>query len=301
MKIVVTGATSMIGVAFVEACIDKGHEVLAILHGESKKIDRLPKSDLINIIYASLGSYNDIDIGNERYDAFYHFAWGYTSREGRYDYYGQEANVRYTLDAVNLAYRYGCSLFVGAGSQSEYGKVDGIINRDAELNPLVPYSIAKASAYWMSRQLCHSLGMKHLWPRIFSVYGKYDSTEAMVNYAIIKFLNGEKAYFTSGEQIWNYISAYDAGQMLLLLCEKDVLEDTYFIAHPESKQLKEFILDIAEAFDNPCYEFRKNENKGISIFPNMEHTLKVLKYSPKIDFKTGIREIADYYKPFCCK
>lgn len=296
MKIIVTGATSMIGVAFIEACINNGHKVLAILHKNSKNINRIPKSDLIKIQYASLECYDDIKVEDEKYDAFYHFAWAYTSREGRYNLYGQELNIRYTLDAVNLAYRYGCKLFVGAGSQSEYGKVDGIINKDNELNPQVPYSIAKASSYWMSRQLCHSLGMKQLWPRIFSVYGKYDSKEAMINYAINKFLNCEKASFSSGLQMWNYISAYDAGQMLLLLCEKDVEEDIYFIAHPESKPLKEYIFSIINEFDNPCYEFRKEENKCPSLFPNMKHTMSVLDYSPKIDFSVGIREIIDYYR-----
>ena len=151
----------MIGVAFIEACISKGHEVLAILQKDSKNIGRIPTSGLVKMKYASLDQYDEIIVEDEKYDAFYHFAWAFTSREGRNNVVGQEKNIRYTLDAVYLAHRYGCNLFVGAGSQSEYGFVDGIINSDNPLNPTVPYSIAKASSYWMSKQLCHSLGMKH--------------------------------------------------------------------------------------------------------------------------------------------
>lgn len=296
MNIIVTGATSMIGVAFIEACLLKGHQILAIVQKNSQKINRIPSSSHVKIKYASLGQYNEINTEDEQYDIFYHFAWTHTSREGRYNVCGQEENIRFTLDAVNLAHRFGCKLFVGAGSQSEYGKVDGVIYKDGRLNPQVPYSMAKASSFWMSRQLCHSLGIKHLWPRIFSVYGKYDTSEAMVNYAVNKFLKSEKAFFSSGRQMWNYISAHDAGHMLLLLCEKDVDEDIYFIAHPESKPLKSFIGDIIDSFDNPSFEFCEDNKQYVGINPNMEHTMTMLQYNPQVNFKDGIHEIIEYYK-----
>ena len=93
MRIIVTGATSMIGVAFIEACISKGHEVLAILQKDSKNIGRIPTSGLVKMKYASLDQYDEIIVEDEKYDAFYHFAWAFTSREGRNNVVCQEKNI----------------------------------------------------------------------------------------------------------------------------------------------------------------------------------------------------------------
>ena len=49
----------------------------------------------------------------------------------------QEPNIQYTMDAVCLAKRLGCKLFVGAGSQAEYGRVDGKIGSNTPVNPEV--------------------------------------------------------------------------------------------------------------------------------------------------------------------
>ncbi len=49
-KIVVSGATSMIGVATINEAIKNNIEVLAIIRKDSKKIDRLPKSNIIKLL-----------------------------------------------------------------------------------------------------------------------------------------------------------------------------------------------------------------------------------------------------------
>ena len=46
-RIIVTGATSMIGVALIEECIKHGTEVYAVVREGSKKRSRLPESSLI--------------------------------------------------------------------------------------------------------------------------------------------------------------------------------------------------------------------------------------------------------------
>ena len=45
MRVVVTGATSMIGVALIKECIKNSDQVLAIVRKGTKRLNRLPKSD----------------------------------------------------------------------------------------------------------------------------------------------------------------------------------------------------------------------------------------------------------------
>ena len=127
MRVVVTGATSMIGIALIKECLKKNVEVLAIIRKESSRIKRLPKSDLIKIEYADIDSLSLIHKTDMKYDVFYHLAWSHTTKAERDCPLLQEENIQGTLQAVALAHRLGCKKFVGAGSQAEYGYVKGVL------------------------------------------------------------------------------------------------------------------------------------------------------------------------------
>ena len=53
-RIIVTGATSMIGVALIEECIKHGTEVYAVVRESSQKRSHLPESSLIKFVDCSL-------------------------------------------------------------------------------------------------------------------------------------------------------------------------------------------------------------------------------------------------------
>ena len=53
-RIIVTGATSMIGVALIEECIKHGTEVYAVVREGSEKRSRLPEGSLIKFVDCSL-------------------------------------------------------------------------------------------------------------------------------------------------------------------------------------------------------------------------------------------------------
>ena len=116
----------------------------------------------------------------------------------------QNKNIEYTLDAVELAHHFGCSVFVGAGSQAEYGRVEGKLSDTTPTDPETGYGVAKLCAGRMSRVMCASLGIKHIWARILSVYGPYDGDGSMVTSTLKKMLRGEEPELTAGEQMWDY-------------------------------------------------------------------------------------------------
>ena len=68
-------------------------------------------------------------------DAFFHLAWAHTIGAGRNDMPAQIENIRYTIDAVRTAAAMGCRVFVGTGSQAEYGRVDGVLRADTPKTP----------------------------------------------------------------------------------------------------------------------------------------------------------------------
>lgn len=188
----------MIGIALTEVAIREGTEVYAIIRPDTKRRDRIIKSPLVHVIYGSLESLNEVNEIPEDCDAFYHFAWSGTKKTERDNPQIHEKNIKYALDAVELAKKCGCHRFIGAGSQAEYGPVDGIIDETTKFNPVTAYGIAKYAAGILSKKMCEQKGIKHIWGRIFSVYGPHDNEETMLSYAIDCFERGETAKFSAG-------------------------------------------------------------------------------------------------------
>lgn len=296
-RVVVTGAASMIGAALIKECIKNNVEVLAILRKNSLHMERLPDSELLQILEYNLDELASIQDIQKSYDVFYHFAWADTAKDVRNNPILQEKNIQYTLDAVELAKRLGCHKFIGAGSQAEYGRVNRLITPETAVNPQTAYGIAKYSAGKLSRILCAKYGIVHIWGRIFSVYGHYDNESTMVMYAINQFMKGKIAKFSSATQMWDYLYEDDAGRIFYLLGEKIEEDKIYCIANGDFKPLKEFIVELMDVFGtNVRCEFEDCENQSVELRPDVSSLLQDIAYKPTVSFREGIMEVISYKK-----
>lgn len=125
-KIIVTGATSMIGISIIEACLKRDVNIVyAVVRPKTKNLDHIPDDGRIRIVECDTSSYQMLpSLINDDCDTFFHIAWSVTGKERNNDIMGQACNVVYTIEAVQAAKELGCSKFIGAGSQAEYGKLD---------------------------------------------------------------------------------------------------------------------------------------------------------------------------------
>lgn len=309
-SIVITGPTGAIGMAVIRTCIEKGIRMLLITRENSKRNSNIPDSDYISVAYADIADYDDIDAdtllknhgGN--YDAFLHLAWMGTTGSDRNDARLQGENVEYTMAAVRLAHRLGCKIFMGAGSQAEYGRVEGYLNSQTPASPENEYGKAKLLTGNRSRDLCTELGFSHIWLRVLSIYGPFDNENSMVSSAIRGFLNGEETAFTPGEQKWDYLFSYDAAEIILRLLSGGKSGKIYCVGSGKQRLLKEYILDIYKA----VWEKEATEEQlGIGKKPylpgqvmflcadtsELEEDIGSLPFTP---FEEGIRQMVSWYK-----
>ncbi len=244
-RAIITGATGAVGTALIKELISHNIEVLVFCREGSKRNVQIPLHELVTIKYCALNELETVqnDTG-KNYDVFYHFAWAGTTGTARNDMYLQNQNVRYALDAVAAAKRFGCQLFIGAGSQAEYGRVEGLLRPDTPTFPEMGYGIGKLCAGQMTREYAHQLGMEHIWVRILSVYGPNDGAQSMVMSTILKLKNGEVPEFTKGEQLWDYLYSGDAANAFRLLGEKGYDGRVYVLGSGNAQPLAEYIKDI---------------------------------------------------------
>lgn len=247
-RAIVTGATGAVGTALIRELTAKGVEVLVFVRKDSARNGNIPRHPLVSLLECSMEELKTVENRTGKtYDVFYHLAWAGSSGPGRNDMYLQNANVRFALDAVGAAKRFGCKKFVGAGSQAEYGIAEGKLTPDTPPFPRTGYGYAKLCAGQMTREYARQQGIGHVWVRILSVYGPCDGAQSMVMSAISKLRRGKVPEFTPAQQQWDYLYSGDAAKALRLLGEKGVDGKTYVLGSGTARPLAEYICEIRDA------------------------------------------------------
>lgn len=293
-KILLTGCTGVIGSAIVEQAIKSDYKVTCIVHKNSKRLQNLPKSDLVSVVECDLSDYKTLEL-SETHDIFIHLAWDKTVGGGRDDVDVQLKNVSYTLDAVRLAKRCGCTVFIGAGSQAEYGVQSVDLTPDLPVNPESGYGIAKYTAGKMSAMLCKQLGLRFNWLRILSVYGKNDGENSLISYSIRELKAGRSPEFTKCEQDWDYLNSEDAARAFLSVAEKGIDGKFYPLGSGKGRKLSEYIEEIRNII-NPKIElgFGKKEyypHQPMHLVADVSELTKDTGWKAEVGFDEGIRRI----------
>lgn len=296
MIIAVSGATGMIGSALIKYALGQGDKVIAIIRPDSARKDSIVFNDNVTVIQCDLKDFANFNT-DKKADVFFHFAWDKTSHTNRDDIESQLVNVQYTLDAVTLASKMGCSAFVGAGSQAEYG----VLKEDKQLTPSTPcnpesaYGMAKYMAGKFSFLRASQMNVRHVWARILSVYGKNDSKSTLISYLADCFLNGNAPELTKCEQIWDYINADDCGRAIYLLGKSGKNGKAYPIGSGERRTLKEYVKVMRDVLNPECeIEFGKKPyypHQPMFLSADISELEKDVGFKPNVKFEDGIKAV----------
>lgn len=300
--VAITGITGTLGCALTRECLKNGIKILAFINPGSKNENRIPDSPLITKLYCSLDEMKEYETDNLKADVFIHLAWASTNRMLRNMLEPQIDNIKFSLDSVDLAKRLGCKVYIGAGSQAEYGNVNGTINESTITNPKTAYGIAKLCSGQMTRLKCKSLDIRHVWTRIFSTYGPYTQDTTIVNYTIASLLKEERASLTKCEQVWDFLYVDDAAKALLLLADNGKDGEVYCISSGQSRTLKEYLSEVGKKLGKLNLigfgDLPYGNDTVMHLSGDITKLQKETGFTPDISFENGIIKTIEWARKY---
>ncbi|WP_425082446.1 NAD-dependent epimerase/dehydratase family protein [Ruegeria arenilitoris] len=210
-RVLLTGATGLIGRATAPALKKAGHEVI--------RLGRNPASDITCDLLDPNATTKALEAA--RASHLVHLAWHDEPR----DRWTSEANLDWiaaTLHLVREFARMGGQRAVCAGSCAEY---DWSIPELTETSPLRPRTLYGAAKAGTGMALCvgqGALGLSLTWARIFFVYGPGEPQGRLLGDLILNLRDGQPVDCTNGLQERDFLHVDDLARALLRLLEADV-------------------------------------------------------------------------------
>ena len=244
--IVVTGATSFIGMHLIEELVKTGDRIVAVIRPNSSNKEKLLRRyPALTCAEADLAHMQELTRWLDRVDVCYHLAWDGTRVPQRYDEALQGRNYENSIETFRVMKNLGCRVFIGMGSQAEYGACKEKITEETEPVPNTAYGACKL-------QTCNTLlqyngvDTRVVWVRLFSIFGAGDYSQTLLMQSLKQMLAGETINMTLGTQFWNYLYVKDLARILVLLGSSEKAEGIFNLASDDTRMLKEYIQEMKE-------------------------------------------------------
>lgn len=300
-RVMITGASGPLGIVLIQECIKHGVEVIAIVRPDSPRREEVPKHSLVKLVEWDIQRIAELSKKlSEKIDVCFHLAWTHTGDEGRNNPILQAENINNTLHAAECAKALGCSAFIGAGSQAEYGILNRKIDEKTLEQPVTLYGITKLAAGRLVQEYCRQQKMRCNWVRIFSVYGPYENSYIFTAYIIQTLLRGEKPVLTACEQNWDFLYCKDAVRALYLIAEKAEESGVYCLGSGRSCKMKDMVSLIQKEINTQMtIEYGKKpygEKQIMNLEADIRKLTKDTGFVPEYTLEQGIRETIAWYR-----
>jgi nucleoside-diphosphate-sugar epimerase len=239
-RVMLTGATGLIGRYTLDALLAQGHEVHAVARAPGAKGGGAiwHEADLLE------GSAVVEEIAPE---ILVHLAW--YAEHGKF--WTSPENVRWVEASLALLRAFaaaGGRRAVIAGTCAEYEWSREVYNEDAPLHPATLYGAAKHGLHVVSGAFAEQAGISLAWGRVFFLYGPFEAPGRFVPSIVLPLLRGEPAPMTEGTQRRDLMHAADVGAAFAALADGGVT-GAVNIASGSDVTLREVAELIAQELD----------------------------------------------------
>lgn len=299
MRIFVTGASGFLGSYLVADLLERGHEVAVLFRPESASWRLAEAYGGVHVIPGALEHLGGLrePLGAFAPEAVVHMAWRGVAGSDRNSPV-QATNVADTVALVELAAEAGAKIFVGAGSQAEYGPYDRAIREDDTPRPTTLYGMAKLAAGSMALRLAEERGLRAAWLRIFSTYGPKDADYWLIPSMIRNLRSGQHMALTACEQRWGFLHARDAAAAFRLAVTHADARGIFNVGSPDAPPLRETVTRLRDLVDPDASlglgELAYRPDQVMVLAADVSRML-ALGWKPEVPLDEGLRETVKWH------
>lgn len=299
MRILVTGAAGFLGSYLVTELVERRHDVAVLLRPGSHPWRLEALGDRIQRECVDLDHRSKLckSLAELRPEVIAHLAWRGVENVDHNNHV-QAHNIPTTMHLLDLAAAAGARVFIGAGSQAEYGPYDRPISELDATHPTTLYGHAKLAAGLMANWLAAKRDLRFAWMRVFSTYGAKDNPSWLIPSLITKMRKNERMSLTAGEQRWGLLHARDAAAGFRTVIENSSASGVFNLGSPNAPLLRDTILRLRDLV-NPQAELGFGEvpyrPDQVMVLSADVSRLQALGWAPSIKLEDGLAETVAFY------
>ena len=282
-RVLVTGATGLIGQYAVPQLINAGHEVLAVSRsgkGPGGVPLDLHDEEKVNAFMEA-----------EHPEYLLHLAWDVSA-----GYLSNPNNLDWVIASLRLLKNFalnGGKRAVFVGTCFEYDLNYGYLSED--VTPLRPdslYATAKVSLSQFASEWAKDNGLSFGWGRVFFLYGRNEKPERIVPYIVNCLKNGEKPALKYPHILRDYMHASDMAGGLIALMFSD-FDGAVNIASGTAVPLCKIAEKAAEIIGCPVpkYDVKASDNIAPLILGDTRRLNNVIGFTPRVSLEEGLRDL----------
>ncbi len=286
-RVLVTGATGLIGKELAKPLLEKGFEVYAITIDDENPDNGIHwiKGNLFN---ADFIKKTMLDL---KPNYLLNMAWCTTG-----DYLNSDMNYSFLQAGIQLLTEFsknGGKRAVFVGTCFEYQFKDSPLKEtDALQADRTTYSFCKNKLHEIADYYCTKNNISFAYGRIFYVYGHSEAKTRLTGMVIDKLSKNEQVVIKSGSLLKDYMYSKDIANAFVALMDSEVL-GTVNICTGKAISIKEYVLEIAKQMEKESLVIFQDEssNQPPLIVGDNTRLIKEVRYKIIYDLKSGLKEI----------
>ncbi len=315
-KILVTGAAGFIGSNLCETLLDFGSTVVGLDNfatGHKKNLSYIINNPDFTFIEGDIRNLDDCNKACDGVDFVLHqAALGSVPRSINDPITSNDVNVGGFLNMLVASRDAGVKRFVYAASSSTYGDSKSLPKIEENIGkPLSPYAITKYVNELYADNFKKSYDLDTIGLRYFNVFGRKQDPNgayaAVIPKFVMQFMKHESPV-VNGDGSFSRDFTYIDNVIQMNLCaitseNADALNNVYNTAFGErttlnelTSLLKEYLSEFDAAIANVEVKFGPERKGDVPhSLASIDKAKKLLKYDPKFDMKSGLKEAVKWY------
>ncbi|MBV1903819.1 MAG: NAD(P)-dependent oxidoreductase [Marinosulfonomonas sp.] len=288
-RVLVTGATGLIGRQAVNCLLNRGNEVIAFSRSDvddprfhTIQVDLLDRA-------ARLAAVREANATH-----LLHLAWHDHPR----DRWSAPENRDWATATVQLVHEFsdlGGKRALCAGSCAEYDWSYEQLKETTPLRPATVYGQAKADTGTQVIEMSRELDLSLVWARLFFCYGPREPRGRLLGDLLYGLSAGQEIPCTDGLQERDYLHTEDIGEALALALESDVT-GAMNIASGHATKVRDIIQTTAELMGRPELISLGALARASDDPPRLVADVAQLEnigFKPKYDLGSGLAQCVD--------